>query len=292
MIDIRALRIEDIPQALNLSEQAGWNQLAGDWQRMVHLWPEWCLAGWDCGRLIATATLAVYGGSLGWVGMVLVDREQRGKGVGSAMLNGLIALADQQGVGRLGLDATDAGRPVYLKRGFADIAGIARWTGPAQILPSRLSSAVLCRSVSEEAWRQLLAFDQACAGVDRSSLLRELAAEPGASLAIVRDDRKNPIGMGFARAGRQATFIGPLISASQDAAESLLARLLKEVHESRGAVRVLIDAPVGGRLEFRLQQAGFQVQRRLTRMVRNSRAGDVTPLADVRLAAAAGFELG
>ncbi len=292
MLDIRPLRIEEIPQALRLSDQAGWNQLTADWRRMLQLWPEWCLAGRESGQLIATSTLAVYDGSLGWVGMVLVDEAQRGKGVGGAILNRLIQLADQRGVSRLGLDATDAGRPVYLKRGFADVAEIARWTGPAQALSPRLEPAVPAISLGEDDWRDLLALDRACAQIDRSSLLKQLAAEPAALLATTRDGGQRLAGAGFARAGREAAFIGPVIAGSQEIAGALLARLLSAIHDRMGPTRVLVDVPAHGWLEPSLQQSGFQVQRRLTRMVRDGHAGDTAPLADPRLVAAAGFELG
>src|SRR5687768_3853716 len=61
MFRIDALTLTDLPGALRLSAQAGWNQIDADWRRLVDLWPATCLAGRDDdGQLIATATLAVY----------------------------------------------------------------------------------------------------------------------------------------------------------------------------------------------------------------------------------------
>ena len=127
MLTIDSLTESDLPAALRLSTQAGWNQLEADWRRLLSLWPNGCFAGRVDGRLIATSTLATYGTALGWVGMVLVDEAHRGKGYGGVILDATLRAAHNAGVQTIGLDATDLGRPVYLKRGFRDIAGIDRW---------------------------------------------------------------------------------------------------------------------------------------------------------------------
>jgi len=49
---IQPLRSDDLPQALRLSTQAGWNQLIPDWQRRIDLWPGQCLGGWIDDSLI------------------------------------------------------------------------------------------------------------------------------------------------------------------------------------------------------------------------------------------------
>jgi hypothetical protein len=78
-IEVRPLESTDIPGALRLSTQAGWNQIDADWRRLIRLWPDGCLGGWrDDGTLVATATLATFDRSVGWVGMVLVDESCRG----------------------------------------------------------------------------------------------------------------------------------------------------------------------------------------------------------------------
>ncbi|HZK80536.1 MAG TPA: GNAT family N-acetyltransferase, partial [Humisphaera sp.] len=124
---IDRLTEHDLPAALRLSTQAGWNQLEADWRRLITLWPQGCFAGRKDGKLIATATLATYGQSLGWIGMVLVDERHRGHGFGGALLAAALLAAKELGVQTVGLDATDLGWPVYLRRGFRDVGGIDRW---------------------------------------------------------------------------------------------------------------------------------------------------------------------
>src|SRR5262245_45751116 len=96
MLDIRPLQLTDIPAALLLSTQAGWNQLDADWRRLIDLWPETCIAGCEDGKLVATGTLATYGADIAWVGMILVDESCRGRGLGGAIFDAIIALADER----------------------------------------------------------------------------------------------------------------------------------------------------------------------------------------------------
>src|SRR5688572_17106434 len=119
MLEINPLQEADLPGALRLSTQAGWNQIDADWRRLIALWPDTCLAGRVDDQFVATATLATYG-DVGWVGMVLVDESHRRRGFGGQMLDAILDLGRARDVRVFGLDATDAGRPVYLRRGFED----------------------------------------------------------------------------------------------------------------------------------------------------------------------------
>jgi hypothetical protein len=54
---LRSLAASGLPAALELSEQAGWNQTADDWHMLIDLAPEGCLAIEVEGDLAATTTL-------------------------------------------------------------------------------------------------------------------------------------------------------------------------------------------------------------------------------------------
>lgn len=289
MLEIRQLSPADVPHALRLSTQAGWNQLPADWQRLLGLWPDTCLAGWKDGRLVATATLATYERSIGWVGMVLVDEQCRRRGFGGAMLDAVIGLGEARGIAALALDASDEGRPVYLKRGFVDVAGIARWSGVSSAKAEPLPPGHDIREISASDWPEILARDLAAGRADRSALLRQLASEPEALSLLLRQD-ENLAAFGFARSGRTAEFLGPIWAANPSAAQVLHGALLNEITPRR--VAVIIDLPSGSWLEEPLRRRDFRPQRKLMRMIRPLRGGAVCPLCSEHLPAAAGFELG
>src|SRR5262245_252556 len=88
----------DLDVAVALSTEAGWNQTAADWGRLLDLAPGGCLAGRRVdGRLVATATAVAYPPGTSWIGMVLVARAQRRRGIGTAMLGRALELARVQG---------------------------------------------------------------------------------------------------------------------------------------------------------------------------------------------------
>jgi GNAT superfamily N-acetyltransferase len=274
-LDIRPLRAQDIPNALRLSTQAGWNQIDADWQRLIDLWPSTCLAGWREGQLVATATLAIYGDQLAWVGMILVDEACRGQGFGGQIMDAILHVADQSSVKSIGLDATDAGRPVYLKRGFVDVCGIDRRR--AANLPVVQPGATT--ALRERDWPALLVFDRQQVGFDRSALLAHLRAESGTSIAVVRDESSFD-GYGIRRPGRGADQVGPVVVAHPGAAEALIDRL------TGGAGDVILDTFRGEAFSTSLDNRGLAVSRRLTRMTRPARVDLPQPIC------AAGFELG
>jgi GNAT superfamily N-acetyltransferase len=256
-IRIDALTAADLEGALRLSVQAGWNQTPADWRRILDLAPDGCFAGRLDGRLVATSTVVAYGRAPGWIGMVLVDEGCRGQGHGSAILGRAIEHARARCGDAFGLDATDLGRPVYLKSGFADVAPVDRWEGPLRELPPAGAVEELERSSFDE----VAALDREACGADRSELLLHLMHEPDVAGWVCRRDGRLE-GYAFHRPGRERGHLGPAVAEETAVLGSLLSRAAVRL---RGA-RVLLDAPRDPGLAGLLEKSGLAVQRRLTRM--------------------------
>lgn len=281
---IAPLREADISDAMRLSAQAGWNQIEADWRRLLVLWPENCLAIRDAGHVIATGSLATFDSTLGWIGMILVDESHRKRGLGGAMMDFLLRQADRIGLARVGLDATELGRLVYSRRGFAEHSLINRWSGSTKGAKSRST-----RRVRSEDWSPIVEMDRSAFGHDRTALLRHLACETGAFVRVI-ETGNNIIGFGMSRRGRTAGHIGPIVADHLDAASQLLDALLADLAKADQGAAV-IDVPDACPLAQHLQSKGFSASRRLTRMFRPTQAPAQTN-AKPRVFAAAGFELG
>src|SRR5512141_2083245 len=78
---IRRMEAADIPAGIRLCRISGWNQQERDWSRFLTLEPDGCFVACTGGQVCGTATTLRYGERLGWIGMVLVDPEQRGRGI-------------------------------------------------------------------------------------------------------------------------------------------------------------------------------------------------------------------
>jgi GNAT superfamily N-acetyltransferase len=283
MLEIAKLTARDLPAAMHLSTQAGWNQIEADWARLIDLEPDHCLAGWMGCRIVATATLIRYSSRMGWVGMVLVDTEYRGRGFGGQMMDAVLELADQSNVAVLGLDATDAGRPLYVKRGFVDIAGINRRVIAGEDRTDFTGCDIALR---EQNWAGLLALDREVLRVDRSAFLKRLAGE---SVVRVIHGNERLIGFGFRRHGRLADQIGPVVAESVDAGRMLIQSLASR-QESEPARNVLLDTFRDSALSEWFESMKFPTIRRLMRMIRGENCAE--SMSRPNVFAAAGLELG
>src|SRR5579862_3873502 len=87
MWSVRLLEQRHIPQALGLSEAAGWNQTAADWERLLALAPHGCFGIEMDGILAATTTAICYGQDLAWIGMVLTASEYRRRALARTLLH-------------------------------------------------------------------------------------------------------------------------------------------------------------------------------------------------------------
>jgi GNAT superfamily N-acetyltransferase len=256
----RAMGESDVPAGLRLCRAAGWNQTEEDWRTLLEPPSVFRVAAKD-GQVIGAAGAIVYGGQLAWVCMVLVDPEERGRGLGTELVERVLrALPPTRAVG---LDATPGGRPVYARLGFRDVSRLLRLErapAPPRVLAAEASPSRTARTMRESA---VLEWDRAAFGADRSRVLRGAwAACP--ECAHVVDEEGTLDGYCFGRPGHRATQIGPLV-----AVEEASARALVDACLARGADRRLyLDAPERPEWRSLLQQRGFAEQRPFTRMYR------------------------
>ncbi len=251
------LTTDDLAGALRLSTQAGWNQTASDWKRILDLSPAGCFAGRLGDRLVATSTAVTYDRAPGWIGMVLVDAGCRGKGYGSAILKRAIDHCRSTCGEAFGLDATDLGRPVYLKHGLVDVAPVDRWEGTLAELPALGE----VRELDRTSFDEVAALDRAACGADRSELLLRLLHEADVAAWVNRREGR-VAGFGFLRPGRERWHFGPAVADETGTFAALLSSASRRLH----GARVLLDAPRDPGVVGVLEKTGLAVQRRLTRM--------------------------
>lgn len=330
---IAVLNERDLDDLLALSKASNWNQNADDWRWMlasgrtrglrldgrviastlVLPWPP-APQALDApsgpsrqskavsGRIASGLADAATPASLAWISMVLVLPEYRRQGHASRLLRDALGWLGQPGQRHLlpVLDATPAGREVYLQEGFHDTWGFARWQCAqvdTRVLGSFTGQRTTQRSMPLQGFAglpsalagDLLALDCQAFGADRRHLISALARRsPRAGFVATQPmgDRLSATGYVMARPGRQATQIGPLVARDTESAKALLTGALAAV---KGPV--FIDIPDDrGDLQVVLETAGFTMQRPFTRMVFG--AGRPAPGDAGLVWAVAGPELG
>ncbi len=131
------------------------------------------------GEIVGTA-IGTVNGRVGWIGSVFVAEVARGAGVGGSLTDRVIDDLEGAGCRTLVLVATDAGRPMYERRGFAvetryrtvEAEGIA--TAPPRTL----------RAFRPTDLESMARLDRLATGEDRAHLLRAFA-DPASARCLV-----------------------------------------------------------------------------------------------------------
>ncbi len=257
-MNLRTMTSADIPAGMRLKGLAGWNQTPADWLCFLESSRQGCFVAEVAGMVVGTAATIVYEDRFAWIGMVLVDREFRGQGIGTRLLGKTIEHLDGICIGTMKLDATPAGRPIYQKLGFEDEFEIERWLLKRAV--PQAADAPGPRPVPDA----VLQLDREIFGADRGHLLRSLAAEnPGFALVSERDAEIT--GYAFGRRGTLADHLGPWMACDEETAAELLDEFLRRSRREN----IFVDALKERRFLSELLTArGFSVSRPLTRMVR------------------------
>jgi len=257
--DIGTLRAEDLGDADALVKEAGWNQAEADWRIFLDLGTVFAIR--DKGRVIATAAALPYGGRFGWISMVLIAGEYRRRGLATRLMERCIATLTASGLVPI-LDATPAGRAVYLGLGFKDSWPFQRMLLKQPAATHGAAQSVRVEPVTEGDWAELCAYDAGVFGADRSGVLRRLRGRLAEAEGLVR--RNGQIaGFLLGRKGRRAGQIGPLVADDGAIAAALLE------HATRAAAAPVYIDVMSDKAEILrlLDAAGFVHERPYTRMM-------------------------
>jgi GNAT superfamily N-acetyltransferase len=284
MIRVRPMTVADIALGLRLSEEAGWNQIAADWQRFLALQPDGCFVAESDGAAVGTTTTCIFG-SVAWIAMVLVAVAARGRGIGTALMRHALAFLDERGIPTVRLDARPMGQPLYERLGFVEQYRIDHYEGTLPLIPSEVrgqrsevrgrKSEVRgqepkedvrtsdLRPLTSDFWERLMTFDGQSTRTDRRRLLARLFTEDPRSVRFIHLGR-HVGGYLISRPGRKTVRLGPCI-----AAKTAGPLLLADAWNRYGGQRVSLDVPAGNEAARQWIEAhGLTVQHTLTRMCR------------------------
>ncbi|HEX7926683.1 MAG TPA: GNAT family N-acetyltransferase, partial [bacterium] len=259
-VELRPMHAGDIAAGLQLCRAAGWNQVAADWQLYLAQNPTGCSVLVRGGEVAGTVITVDYQGRFGWVGMVLVRPELRGAGIGTRLLH--VSFDHLRACETVKLDATPAGRQIYLPLGFVDEYGLMRMEAVSAGDYGSPKHAV--RPLREADLPAVFALDEPVFGARRETVLRAYwHAAP--HLAHVVEQGGKVVAFAVGRRGHTHDHVGAIVAPERDMAADLVRAALA----GHPGQRFLADAMVHDPLWLRwLKEAGFREQRPYTRMVK------------------------
>ncbi|MEQ9641236.1 MAG: hypothetical protein RIM84_14525 [Alphaproteobacteria bacterium] len=258
----RPLTPADLAAAQALSLEAGWNQSGDDWRAMIAAGAGLAVSAPE--GIVATGLTLPYQ-LFGWIAMILVTDARRRQGIASEMLRRCMAWCAEHDL-IAGLDATEAGRQVYLPLGFKDVYSLSRLVRAGPPPPSRgeaigeVGVDAALRPMTETDLPGVAAYDRTVFGADRLPVLRYLLRRWPEAAWVAGD----PVaGFCLGRGGRTMHQIGSLSARDEASALALLQAALAAVPGP-----VLIDV-ADHQSSFRaaLDAAGFTRQRGYVRML-------------------------
>lgn len=255
-IQLRPLTLMDIPRVMKLKSFAGWNQLISDCEFLIRAGEGGNFAAVDDGQVIGTVTTLTYKDKFSWIGMVLVDPAFRGRGIGTALLNGAIHFAQKKGTVRL--DATPQGEKLYKTMGFKTERAVMRLKLSRPLVKFNRE----CSTISDPDLEELTEFDAPVFGAERASVLRYLFDNsPNYARYVKTNGRISGYCLG--RSGSSFDQIGPIVADSGEDARKLLLAALDSCQDKP----VIVDVfPENREWLETLTSLGFEIQRRFIRM--------------------------
>jgi GNAT superfamily N-acetyltransferase len=270
----------DLDGAQALVVEAGWNQTPADWHIFLNLGQAMSARAHD-GALVGTAATLPYAGGFGWISMVLVANAWRRQGIGTRLLTRCAeTLRESNSIPML--DATPAGREVYVRLGFRDLWPITRWRRAAAVDSG--SDATNVRLLEDRDFAQVVLFDAATFGCNRENLLHHLC-DRSREFACAAETNGQVGGFLLGRNGRVATHFGPIVAEDEQRAAALV-----DFAGRRVLSPVMLDVPDQhhGFAQW-LENHDFVGERPLMRMILSSDHSFGDPR---RMYAIAGPELG
>jgi len=240
-MQFRPLSDTDWQQFLDWAALENW-RVSFQEQRLFHnQWRPNFFALYASGELCGFVSAVAYKES-GWIGNLLVPAALRGRGYGSALFDYALQYLQRSQPRRIWLTASEAGQPIYERRGFTVIDRVARWIA--------IGLGDSCATVGPAAI-ELINLDRACWGESRTPLINALCDEGHCC--------RFGGAMGLLQPGVAGWQLGPWLSPARNALENRL--LLKQALSITPAGKeLLVDTLASSAMELVLRASGFEKQ--------------------------------
>lgn len=205
---LRTLYEDDLATAHRLSQEAGWPHRQEDWRLFLSVGHGVAAVDGD-GALIGTAMWWPYGAEAATIGMVLVSKAARGRGIGRRLMQDVLGAVNGR---RLMLNATREGLRLYEAMGFRTVGMIHQHQG---MIAAPESAAQPLETAQH---RRAIELDSAAFGAPRTALMMRLL-NLGQGVA-------NTDGFALRRAFGRGRTIGPVIAANEEQAIAHVSSLL------------------------------------------------------------------
>ncbi|ETT84313.1 GNAT family N-acetyltransferase [Viridibacillus sp. FSL R5-0477] len=217
------------------------------------------------GNIVSSAAIIPYDTNLASIGMVIVNEEYRGLGLGKKATQKCIESVSQNT--SIMLISTEDGKPLYENLGFITVDSVHKYLSDNYI-PTKLFNnhrEFTLEKYSENDFNELIELDSAAFGDKRRKLLLNRINQSKQCL-VVRNSKGKIIGFGLSILGPVNLLIGPIVAPDSQTAALIIDGL---VLNHQGKLR--IDVPSSNdELMLFLEKSGFIKDSNPPIMIKNS----------------------
>ncbi|MDX8342252.1 GNAT family N-acetyltransferase [Rossellomorea sp. YZS02] len=240
---------KDIPGLIELSESVGWDY---DEHEIGTVMSSGKVIGHKNaeGRIVSSAAIIPYETSVASIGMVIVNKEYRGLGLGreatQQCMNSLSSYMD------IMLISTEDGKPLYEKMGFQMVDHVHKYICDTYSSPNCLCETITVEQFKESDLHKIIKLDEAAFGDQRSNFLKNRINQ-SEECVVAKDNIGNIVGFGLSIGGPINLIIGPIVASDAQVASMILDKLAIGY---QGKLR--IDIPSGNEAFLKaVEKSGF-----------------------------------
>ncbi|TFB24081.1 N-acetyltransferase [Filobacillus milosensis] len=240
----------DVPGLIDLSASVGWDY---DEYEIGTIMSSGKIFGHKNseGEIVSSAAIVPYDTSLASIGMVIVNGEYRGLGLGKEATQTCINSVSSDI--SIMLIATEDGKHLYEKMGFITVDQVHKFMCDNYTANKHLTNrGVNIENINEREINKIINLDKTAFGDKRHNFLKHRINQSEQCL-VVKDNKGNIIGFGISILGPINLIIGPIVAPDTQTAALILDRL---AFGHQGKLR--IDVPSGNEtFMLSLVQSGF-----------------------------------
>lgn len=223
------MRGSDLPGCLRLTQAERWPHRLEDWQLHFDVGSGNVATTAD-GKLVGVAMYWAWGKSVATIGLVLVDQDMQGRGIGGRLMSAV--MSDTAGRTQK-LMATTAGLRLYDNCGFGGIGRIGQIQGNLGSTIDAVSQpGIRLRALTDADLACVTQLDRDAFGDDRHELLSALMS---AGRGVIAEREGSSAGFAIIRSSGHGQTVGPVVATDEQTAIALVSQLLST---ERGFIRL------------------------------------------------------
>ncbi len=226
LMNIRTMTRDELQYLAALAGEEGWGNGVADYNRLYDFEPEGCFLAEIDGRPVGTITSIIYN-HYAFLASLIVDRKERGKGIGEALMKIAMNYVQSKGVHSIELDGVIEATPLYRRLGFFDKYLSLRMHRPAREFknnPREIKPGAV-------AIDDIIKFDARITGLDRGRVIKRLHDEFPDGIINVGYETLD----GYAAVRPRADgsyFVGPILALDSSGFVKLLEMILDKYSQS------------------------------------------------------------